>query len=96
MFGNSGPEGSDHDGEDGHHEDDDEAGVEPLLVLAGIRRVNEELAFRIILDEFEQEVSVDRVEESRHRDREIRLLVVVLLHRQRVVQQKPGAVAFLF
>ncbi len=29
----SGPEGTDHDGEDGHEEDNDQAGVEAFLIL---------------------------------------------------------------
>jgi hypothetical protein len=33
MFGNSGPEGPDHDSENGHEENDDQTGVESLIVL---------------------------------------------------------------
>jgi len=33
MFGNSGPEGPDHDGENGHEENDDQTGVETFIVL---------------------------------------------------------------
>jgi hypothetical protein len=33
MFGNSGPEGPDHDGENGHEKNDDQTGVETFIVL---------------------------------------------------------------
>ena len=94
MFGDSGPERSDHDGEDGHQQDDDQAGVEPLFVLTRVRSVNEELAFRKLLDQVEQKVTINRIEKRRHRDGEVRL-ILVLLHRQRRVQQQPGSVAVL-
>ena len=74
MFGDSRPEGSDHYGENCHQKNDYKTAVEPLLLFPRIGSVYEKFTFRIFFYEFEQDVAVDRIEESRDRNFKIRFL----------------------